>query len=169
MKSKSEYLIKICILGRNSEINIQFGRLIATGFFDKDYSPTLGVDIPTRKIIVNGDTIKLIIVVTAGQEFFDELRPNYYRGASAAILLFDKGDRKSFEGISDLFNEFKQHIPHKVPITLVGVKTESEKISKEEGQQLAQELGLHYFESYPISKIRALRIFKFLARKVIKL
>ncbi|MHA1944854.1 MAG: Rab family GTPase [Candidatus Hodarchaeales archaeon] len=169
MTKENEFLLKICILSRNSEISSQFGRLIATGFFDKDYSPTLGVDIPTRKIIVNGDTIKLIIVITRGEEFFGKLRPNYYRGASAAILLFDKGDRKSFEGISDLLNEFKQHIPHKVPITLVGVKTGSEKISKEEGQQLAQELELHYFESYPISKIRVLRIFKFLARKVIKL
>ncbi|MHA2109641.1 MAG: hypothetical protein ACW99R_18180 [Candidatus Hodarchaeales archaeon] len=167
MTEDNEYLLKICIIGKKSEINSQFGRLIATGFFDVDYSPTLGVDIPTRRITVDGDQVKLIIVITAGEEFFGQLRPSYYRGASAAVILFDKGDRKSLMGIVDLLNEFKSYIVPPVPIALVGIKTEPERIPVVEGQKFAHDLGLYYFETYPVSKIRVLRIYKYLARKII--
>ncbi|MFW9780545.1 MAG: hypothetical protein ACFFE8_17015, partial [Candidatus Heimdallarchaeota archaeon] len=97
-----------------------------------------------------------------------KLRPSYYRGASAIIILFDKGDRSSFEAVSDWFDEIKQYLRHVIPTALVGIKSGVDTISTEEGERVAQELGFHYFESLPNSKIRVFRIFKFLVRKIIE-
>ncbi|MHA2346328.1 MAG: hypothetical protein ACXACP_06385 [Candidatus Hodarchaeales archaeon] len=168
MRKNDEYLLKICIMGKNSAINSQFGRLIATRFHDVDYSPILGVDIPTTTIIVDGNPVKLIIVITAGQEFFGKLRPSYYRGASGGIILFDKGEKKALAGVGEILTEFKNHISAAVPISLVGIKKDKNLISKEEGKTIAQDLDLYYFETYPESKIRVYKIFKFMARKIIE-
>ena len=48
---------------------------------------------------------------TAGQEFFGKTRPSYYRGASAAIITFDNGDRDSYKAVKKLYKEFRKHIP----------------------------------------------------------
>ncbi|MFX1508035.1 MAG: Rab family GTPase, partial [Promethearchaeota archaeon] len=117
----AEYLLKVCILGFPGELKTDWVRRYAEGKFTTDYLPTLGVDITTKQIHVSCNNIKLILVDTANQEFFGKLRPSYYRGASAAIITFDKGDRDSFKAVKKHYNEFKKYIPQGlIPITLVG-------------------------------------------------
>lgn len=43
-----------------------------------------------------GDTIKLMLWDTAGQEMFSQLTRNYYRGAGAVVYVFSTTDRESF-------------------------------------------------------------------------
>ncbi len=59
-------------------------RSFAEGKFTTNYLPTQGVDITTKRIQVDDSEVKLIMVDIASQEFFQERRPSYYRGASAA-------------------------------------------------------------------------------------
>lgn len=123
----AEYLLKVCILGFPGELKTDWVRRYAEGKFTTDYLPTLGVDITTKQIHVNCNNVKLILVDTASQEFFGKLRPSYYRGASAAIITFDKGDRDSFKAVKKYYYEFKKYIPQvSIPITLVGFITKSE-------------------------------------------
>ncbi|MFW9906137.1 MAG: Rab family GTPase [Candidatus Thorarchaeota archaeon] len=122
-----EYLLKVCILGFPEELKTDWVRRYAEGKFTTDYLPILGVDITTKQIHVNCNNVKLILVDTASQEFFGKVRPSYYRGASAAIITFDKGDRDSFNAVKKYYNEFEKYIPHgSIPITLVGFITKSE-------------------------------------------
>ena len=114
--------------------------------FDTNYLPTLGVDITTKRIVVNNSPVKLILVDTAGQEFFGKLRPSYYRGASACSIFFDRNDRLSFQEVPNWIAEFAKYVPNPVPLALVGVTNESHEVSSEEGMQLAQELNCSYFE-----------------------
>lgn len=73
-------------------------------------SAALGVSVSTVKTMIDGKPMKFIIVVTAGKEFFGKLKPSIYRRTYATMILFDKGDSKSFERSGDLFNEIKQDI-----------------------------------------------------------
>lgn len=41
---------------------------------------------------------------TAGQERFKSMTPMYYRGAAAAILVYDITNPKSFEAVQDWVN-----------------------------------------------------------------
>jgi small GTP-binding protein len=145
----NEYLFKICLIGSVTDIKRKFIRSFAENKFDTNYPPTLGVDITTKRVDVNGNFVKLILVDTAGQEFFGKLRPSYYRGASACIILFDKSIPKSFDAVPNWLKEFKKFINTDVPIALVGLtpkRFEGELISTEDGQSLADCLDLSYFE-----------------------
>ncbi len=172
MASDEISILKICALGSVPELKNQFVRCSADTKFSTNYLPTQGADICTKKIIVNNEPLKLILVDTASQEFFGKLRPSYYRGASAAIILFDRCSRKTFETVPNWLTEFQKYIQSDVPIALVGLITRCEdqmlKISSDEAQALASQLGLAYFESKSTDAQKASEIFTYLAKQVIE-
>jgi small GTP-binding protein len=156
---QEEYLLKICLIG-NTKFKTNAIRHFAEGKFETNYLPTLGVDITTKKIQINDSRVKLILVDTAGQEFFGKLRPSYYRGASACSIFFDKSDLKSFESVPDWLAEFREHIPEvSIPLALVGLITNSEHVTAEDGQNLAKKLNMHYYEIRPTLLTQISRIF----------
>jgi GTPase SAR1 family protein len=79
--------------------------------------------------MINRTKTKLIIVDTAGQEFFGKLRPNYYRGASGALIFCNLYNRKSIESIPSWLEEFRNYIPSPdIPISIVLVINQLGKI-----------------------------------------
>ena len=190
---ESEYLFKICIIGTNSKLIDRVLRSLSGDYsirpkYDPNYMVT-GVDITTLKITAKGTPTKLIMVNTQDQ-INPKMRYNYYRGSTAGIILFDKSDRKSFEKVTDLLEEFRKHtgsnqmitpsernihkIPKKIvkefipPIALLGINTDSEDVSKDEGRALADLLDLHYFETSSPTFEHIKNIFVYLCEKVIK-
>ena len=160
------YLLKICIIGTPNELKTKMNRNFC-GYQPNTLLKT-GVEILTKEIRVAGNFVKLILVDTAGQEFFGKLRPSYYRGASAAIITFAKEDRGSFKAVKDWYKEFKKQIPKSsVPITLVGFITDSEAVTTEEGQNLAEELGISYYETKPTNRRIMAEVCQDLALKII--
>ncbi len=130
-ESKNEYLLKICAIGSSNSEKTRIIRRFAEGKFTTNYLPTLGVDITTKKIQVDDNNIKLILVDTAGQEFFGKLRPSYYRGASACTIFFSLNKRETFHAVPLWLKEFRKHIPgSSIPISLIAVSNCEPKISK---------------------------------------
>lgn len=63
-------------------------RFVKGQFFDYQES-TIGAAFLTQTVSVNDVTVKFEIWDTAGQERYHSLAPMYYRGAAAAIIVFD--------------------------------------------------------------------------------
>jgi small GTP-binding protein len=149
--NQNEYLLKICAIGSGSVGKTSLIRRFAEGKFETNYLPTLGVDITTKKIQVDNNQVKLILVDTAGQEFFGKLRPSYYRGASACLIMFALNDKKSFDTVPDWLAEFRRHIPDStIPIALAGNKKDLEeqrKVSADEGKSMAKNHDMTYYET----------------------
>jgi GTPase SAR1 family protein len=168
---KSEYLLKICVNGSGFKLKAKFIRSV-TGEregLDDQTRLTLGVDISGFKITIKNTPTKIFLVNTAGQEFFGKLRPNYYRGASASVIVFDKSDRPTFDAVPDWLEEFRKHIPSPdVPIALVGINTKEEDVSSDEGKALAELVDLPYFETSSPKFEKAIEIFVYLSEQVIK-
>ena len=59
---------------------------------------------------------------TAGQERYRSLAPMYYRGASAAVVVFDVTSRDSFEGAKSWVKELQRRGDPNVVIALAGNK-----------------------------------------------
>ena len=71
----------------------------------------------------NGVTLKLHIWDTGGQERFRSMANLYYRDASAAIITYDIGSDKTFEGINYWVNELKSKSDQdKIVLALAGNK-----------------------------------------------
>jgi len=129
--SSNEYLFKICAIGSPNMPKTSLIRRYAENKFDKNYLPTLGVDITTKKIRIDNYNVKLILVDTAGQEFFGKLRPSYYRGASACMIFFLIEDKLSISAIPNWIAEFRKYISSKdIPIMLLGIKNYPQKTQK---------------------------------------
>lgn len=164
------YLLKIVIIGSYNRYKTQFVRKFADHFSDGENFKSLGHFPGSKSIRVDKKLVKLILIDLDGREFFGKLRPNYYRGASACIIVFDKSDRQSFDTVPDWQTEFRKNIPSPdVPFALVGIKTTSnENIPFDEGKSLADQLDLVYFEiSSPTFKY-SYKIFNYLIREVFK-
>ena len=71
-------------------------------------------------------TVKFEIWDTAGQERYRSLAPMYYRGAAAAIVVYDITKKESFNNVTTWLNECKTQSPKNVHIVLIGNKNDLE-------------------------------------------
>ncbi|MHA2238845.1 MAG: Rab family GTPase [Candidatus Hodarchaeales archaeon] len=169
MKKNDEYLLKICGIGHGNGLKTAFIQRFTENIFDVNYLPTLGVDITTKRISIDEMPVMIILVDIAGEEEFRKDRPSLYRGASALIIFFIKGDRQSFNNVVEWEKEFKNRISAPVPIAIVGFQAEEEEVTTEEADNLAEQLNSTYFECNPILSGKEVnRVFQFLSRKVIE-
>lgn len=167
MMKKNEWILKICIIGSNDDLTLKFGRLTADSGFSSNYMATTGVDIPTKRITINGQRAKLIIMNISGHMSFLKIRKSYFTGAIGCIILFDKGNRESFEQIADFYAEFRQHKPEPwIPILIIGIKTDKEEVSTEESKRLAETLTNLYSEKLKGEDNKLLLFFKKLYRRI---
>ena len=67
-------------------------RFVRGQFFEYQES-TIGAAFLTQTVALNDTTVKFEIWDTAGQERYHSLAPMYYRGAAAAIVVYDITNR----------------------------------------------------------------------------
>jgi len=154
--------------------------------FDQYIDPTVGAAFMRKSVSVQSTNIKgpaitngnnnLVQVMfeiwdTAGQERFRSLAPLYYRGAAAAVVVYDITNRESFDNAGTWIDEVVKQQGGHVVIALVGNKVDLEEkrvVSTAEGEQLAGK-GRHIFlEASAKTSSNILEIFKRVARNLPK-
>ena len=148
--SKKESLYKILILGDSTVGKTCFLTRYADNTFQENQMATLGVDYKLKNVkMEDGNIVKLQIWDTAGQDRFHSLTRNYFKGAHGIILLYDITTQSSFDNVSKWIKQIKEDASEKVVIILVGNKIDLEHkraIPTEEGEKIAEEFGLIFFE-----------------------
>ena len=144
-------LYKILLLGDSTVGKTCFLlRFMEDSFIDL-HMATIGLDYKLKTMILEEQKIvKVQIWDTAGQNKFRAITRNYYKGASGIILIFDVTNIKSFENIKKWINEIKEEISENVSIVLIGNKIDNvkeRKITKEQGEKIANEIGTKFFET----------------------
>merc|ERR1719229_1241795 len=71
-------------------------RFVRDEFFDFQ-EPTIGAAFLTQTVSLDDVTVKFEIWDTAGQERYRSLAPMYYRGAAAAVVVYDITSEESFD------------------------------------------------------------------------
>ena len=145
-----DFLFKVVVIGDSgvgkSCLLIRF----AEDKFSEEHVSTIGVDFTNRTVDVGGDMVKLQLWDTAGQERFRTVTSTYYRGAQGIVVIFDVTERRSFETIRAWVEDVdKWASPGTVKI-LVGNKTDlhdRRQVTTEEGEALAEELRMRYYEA----------------------
>ena len=87
---------------------------------------------------------------TSGQERYHSLSANFIKRADGIILMYDITNRESFDTISKWWNDIKEHKESDFPVILVGNKCDLEderKVKKEEGESLAKEYKVKFYEA----------------------
>lgn len=94
--------------------------------------------------------ILLSLQDTAGQERYRTITTAYYRGAMGFILMYDITNEESFNSVQDWVTQIKNYSWDNAQVILVGNKCDMEEervISTERGKQLAEQLGVRFFET----------------------
>ena len=114
--------------------------------FRPAYLQTIGADYATKNQEYEpGQTIRLQIWDLAGQQKFSNIREAFYKGTDGAVLVYDVTNPSSAEKIVDWIKEIKKIVNNNIPMVLVGnkidLRSETETLSTNEGQKLAEELS----------------------------
>ncbi|KAM0950217.1 putative small GTP-binding protein [Dioscorea sansibarensis] len=140
------------------------------GQFLEFQESTIGAAFFSQTLAVNDATVKFEIWDTAGQERYHSLAPMYYRGAAAAIIVYDISSTESFERAKKWVQELqKQGCNPNMVTALAGNKADLEdkrKVTAEEAQTYAQENGLFFMETSAKTAKNVNEIFYEIARRL---
>ncbi|GAA5834126.1 hypothetical protein JCM3766R1_004466 [Sporobolomyces carnicolor] len=170
---------KVVVLGGGgvgkSALTVRF----VHSLFVEKYDPTIE-DSYRRTINVDGITVQLEVLDTAGTEQFMSLHHMYIKSGDGFLLVFSL---TSLESVSELYHLREQiqrikdasntsGIPQKVPIVLVGSKLDlinERQVKREVAVQLSQSWGgVPYYETSSRKEINVEEVFADVTRQMIK-
>merc|ERR1711871_1001265 len=96
-------------------------RFVRGQFFEYQES-TIGAAFLTQNVSLNDYTVKFEIWDTAGQERYHSLAPMYYRGAAAAVVVYDITNSDSFARAKSWVKELQRQGSPSIVIALAGNK-----------------------------------------------
>ncbi|KAI3400674.1 hypothetical protein diail_2386 [Diaporthe ilicicola] len=166
-----DFLIKLLLIGDSGVGKSCCLLRFSEDSFTPSFITTIGIDFKIRTIELDGKRVKLQIWDTAGQERFRTITTAYYRGAMGILLVYDVTDERSFNNIRTWFANVEQHATEGVNKILIGNKCDWEEkraVSTEQGQALADELGIPFLEVSAKSNINIDKAFYSLASDIKK-
>ena len=138
--------------------------------FVENYITTIGLDYKLKYVQLDtGETIKVQLWDTAGQDRYRTIAKNYYKGSHGILLLYDVTKSSSFENIREWIKDIREEVYEKAIIFLIGNKIDKKdqiKIKTEEGEKLAEEFNIPFFEASAKSGENVDEIFKALYKKI---
>ena len=139
-----EHTCKIILLG---DENVGKSSLLASLLHLHSVSPTIGIDFRFLPMHPN----RCIIWDSSGKELFRPIVRAYYKQTHIAIFVYDVTNRASFLNISS-WNEFYSAENTPYYKILVAKKNDlGRRISTQQGQSLADQLGMCYFEDHQLN------------------
>eukprot|EP00703_Trepomonas_sp_PC1_P000015 JAP96591.1 Rab-like protein [Trepomonas sp. PC1] len=116
--------------------------------FIQDIPSTVNSSYYEKRIIKNDQKHSLYIWDTAGQEKFRSITSIYFRNTHIGLLVFNVQSIESYNEIRFWYSQFKQKSGCDSILYLIASKCdEARKVASEDGERLAQELGMKYFET----------------------
>ena len=138
--------------------------------FTANHLTTIGIDFKIKIINLEGKLIKLQIWDTAGQERFRTITKTYYKGAHGIILTYDVTDQNSFKNIRNWIKQIEANAQTNVCKVLVGNKCDKpdRTVTEEDGQKLAQDYNMSFFETSAKTNQNVNEVFNFLTQEILK-
>mmetsp|Transcript_1954 Transcript_1954/g.3627 ORF Transcript_1954/g.3627 Transcript_1954/m.3627 type:complete len:224 (+) Transcript_1954:375-1046(+) len=169
VKRDYDYLFKLVLVGDSGVGKTCLLSQYRRGEFNYDTKHTIGVEFATKELQVQGKTIKCQIWDTAGQERYRAITKAYYRGAVAALLVYDITDRETFTNLKRWLSEVQSHADRDIKLMVVGNKSDMEDsraVSPDEGRAFAEQHNLYFVEASALKGDAVSYAFESLVEKV---
>ena len=159
MSSESSKTFKILTIGESGVGKTCILRRFVENKFLKNHLATIGIDFKTKTLNINNQEIKLKIWDTAGQERFRNITTQYYKGADGIVLIYDVTDDASYEKIRDWMEQI---------LSNTKCDMEPRAVTEEQGNKMAEELKVSYFETSALTGQGINEAFNELTRDIMK-
>ena len=167
-----ETVYKVLLLGDTTGGQTCFLMKYTDKTFQDIHMATIGLDYRLKTMkLKSGKDIKLQIWDTAGQDRFRAITKNYYKGSHGIILIYDVTNLQTFENVKNWVSQIREEAANNVVIYIAANKIDMEterKVSRQEGESLAQELGFPFMETSAKSGININETFEDLVERIDK-
>lgn len=141
--------------------------------FVKDYDPTIE-DFYSKTAQIDNEAIQLSILDTAGMEDYESLIDHWIERKDAFILVFSVQLPETMQRLREFHSKILHRYerePSKMPVIVVAgnkIDVQDRYVTKEQGSQLAAELGVPYYEVSAQSNINIDEMFTNIVRELRK-
>ncbi|CAG9330275.1 unnamed protein product [Blepharisma stoltei] len=145
-----DYMFKVIIIGESGTGKSCLLHYLIENRFKKNTNHTIGVEFGCKRLNIGGKQIKLQVWDTAGQERFRSVTKSYYRGAAAALVVYDITNAESFQKIHSWINDVRALAKPNISIMVVGNKSDlksSRAVNFVEASCFCQELEVLLIEA----------------------
>lgn len=162
---------KLVLLGESAVGKSSLVLRFVRGEFYEYQESTIGAAFLTQTVMVppNDIEVKFEIWDTAGQERYRSLAPMYYRGAAAAIVVYDITNYDSFNRAKQWVKELQLRGDANVVIALAGNKldlAEKRAVDTVEAQAYAEDNGIIHVETSAKTNHHVTELFVNIASKL---
>ena len=166
---EEEIKIKIMLLGESQIGKTSLIQRYVKNNFNLSYITTVGIDFQLKQIKMNNKSIKLQIWDTAGQERFKNITKSYFHSSDGFIVGYDITSRLSFTNVSTWLKEINDNAPEEIQKILIGNKCDlnEREVTTEEGQKLAEENGMKFFETSAKNDINVKETFESITKDIL--
>ena len=164
-----DHLFKIVVVGDYMVGKTKLVQRLTTNTFTADYHMTIGVNFAAHQVKAKRKRVQLQIWDTGGQERFDRIRTQYYRGSSGALVCFDTTRIETFNRLNKWISEVKINCGY-VPIVLVATKADLKKDRQVEQaiiEELSKDRHIPYYETSAKTGLQVQKCFRALAEEIL--
>jgi len=158
----SHPIVKIVFLGDGSVGKTALVRRFCENRFEESRVMTIGVDFQVKEMVIENQPVKLSIWDVAGQDRFQFVRENFYRGSQAAALVYDCTQPETFEHLRRWVEEIRAFAP-RVPFVMVANKQDLEESPDIQPQAFAESIGAPIYKTSALSGEQVPQMFLSLA------
>lgn len=164
---------KIVILGHTGVGKTSLVNQYVRGTFTGTTQATIGAAFMKKDVVMEGHRLIFQLWDTAGQERFRAMAPMYYRGAHAAILVFDVTSPDTLQKISGWVEELQNHANEDIVMVLAANKSdlpteEGKSVSPSEAGAFADQIPAKLFETSAKSGQGISELFTHVAEKLLE-
>ena len=137
-----EVKYKLIVIGDENVGKTSILNRFKNNLFNPEYEPTVGLDFQSIPILIDDQSVTLLLYDTAGQEKFKSLIPLYTNEANIILLIYDVSNKESFDNIGKWYDSLNNINKEEVIFGLVGNKSDldyNRKVTKEEAELYAKE------------------------------
>ncbi|XP_066912083.1 uncharacterized protein [Clytia hemisphaerica] len=162
--------IKICLIGDKNVGKTCLALRFVRDEFKSELMSTIAASFFTKMLTVDGHEVNLHIWDTAGEERYHSMAPIYYRGAAAAIIVYDITSKTSFLGAKRWMEELQKHGPENIVLVIAGNKNDLEdkrEVLEQTGRDFANETGAIFRECSALNAFNVTSIFEVIGQKLL--
>lgn len=117
----------------------------------------------TKTLINDSQTFKFQIWDTAGQERYRALAPMYYRGAGAAVIVYDVTQEQTFQAVKSWVRELNTHGSQHIVLAIAGNKCDLDdrrEVPLKDAQEYAESMNAIFMETSAKTAFNIINLFR---------